>query len=233
MTRLRFRHLIITAASGLVLSACNSPDAPTETAEYEAVERAAAEDETGRQDRDSASGSMTDMDADTGADPNIDRDTTAGEVETEGDALSDIIGQDARFTTLTTALQAAALTDTLDNTNVEYTVFAPTNGAFTDMPDGALVDLLQPEQQQQLQAVLTYHVVPGKVMAADLQAAIGENGGSFSVDTVTEEELTATIVDGMVNLTDVSGNTARVIDTGIEASNGVVHAIDAVVLPGR
>jgi len=233
MTRLSFRPLIITAASGLVLSACSSPDAPSETAEYEAVQRAAAEDQASEQDSDSASDAMTDMGADTGADPNIDRDTRVGEVETEGDALSDIIGQDARFTTLTTALQAAALTDTLDNTNVEYTVFAPTNGAFTDLPDGALVDLLQPEQQQQLQTILTYHVVPGKVTAADLQAAIGDNGGSFSIDTVTEEALTANIVDGAVTLTNVSGNTARVIDTDIEASNGVVHAIDAVVLPGR
>jgi len=233
MTRPSFRPLIITAASGLVLSACSSPDAPTETAEYEAVERAAAEDQADGQDSDSASGAMTGMGADTGADPDIDRNTMVGEVETEGDALSDIIGQDARFTTLTTALQAAALTDTLDNTNVEYTVFAPINGAFTDLPDGVLVDLLQPEQQQQLQKILTYHVVPGKVMAADLQAAIGDSGGSFSVETVTEEQLTATIVDGAVTLTDMSGNTARVIDTDIEASNGVVHAIDAVVLPDR
>ncbi|MEL6955055.1 MAG: fasciclin domain-containing protein [Pseudomonadota bacterium] len=221
MTRTFFRPFLATAASALVLAACNSADAPSETAEYEAVEDAAAETDT----------AMSDMDSDTGADANVDRDADGGEVELDGNAITDIAAGDARFSTLVTALQAANLTDTLDNTNVEYTVFAPTNQAFTNLPEGVLVDLLQPEKQQQLQTVLTYYVVPGKLMAADLAEAIRQNGGSLSVDTVVEEDLMATIEDGMVVLTDTAGNTARVIDTDIEASNGVIHVIDTVVLP--
>jgi len=221
MTRTFFRPFLATAASALVLAACYSADAPSETAEYEAVEDAAAETDT----------AMSEMDIDTSADANVDRDAEGGEVELDSNAITDIAAGDARFSTLVTALQAANLTDTLDNTNVEYTVFAPTNEAFNNLPEGALVDLLQPEQQQQLQTVLTYHVVPGKVMATDLAEAIRQNGGSYTIDTVVEEDLTATIEEGMVVLTDTAGNTARVIDTDIEASNGVIHVIDTVVLP--
>ncbi|MFZ5710481.1 MAG: fasciclin domain-containing protein [Pseudomonadota bacterium] len=121
------------------------------------------------------------------------------------------------FKTLTAALTAAGLADTLKGEG-PFTVFAPTDDAFAALPAGTVDDLLRPENKDKLTAVLTYHVVPGKVMSADLT-----NG--MKARTVNGAELTITTEGG------VKVNDATVIQADIGASNGVIHVIDKVLLP--
>ncbi|MEO1245363.1 MAG: fasciclin domain-containing protein [Pseudomonadota bacterium] len=122
------------------------------------------------------------------------------------------------FTTLAAALEAAGLIDTLKGDG-PFTVFAPTDDAFAALPAGTVENLLKPENKDQLVAVLTYHVVPGKVKAADvvtLDSAATVNGKSVSIEAGDA----GVTVDG-----------ANVVTTDIMASNGVIHVIDAVILP--
>ena len=126
---------------------------------------------------------------------------------------------DGRFTTLAAALQAAELVDTLKGEG-PFTVFAPTDDAFAALPAGTLDSLLLPENKQKLTDILLYHVVSGKVMAADVV-------GLTSAPTVLGKDLTIKVQDGNVYLND----TVQVIITDIETSNGVIHVIDAVLLP--
>jgi len=122
------------------------------------------------------------------------------------------------FTTLTTALQAAGLVDTLKGKG-PFTVFAPTDEAFAKLPPGTVEDLLKPENKEKLVAILTYHVVPGKVLAAQV---IKMN----SAKTVNGQSLTISVNDGTVMV-----DNAKVIKTDILCSNGVIHVIDSVLLP--
>lgn len=133
-------------------------------------------------------------------------------------------------TTLVTAVKAAGLVETLKGEG-PFTVFAPTNAAFDNLPEGTLENLLKDENQEQLQAVLTYHVVSGSLMAKDVLKAVKMNDGKAEVETVNGATLSVTVVDGKVQLTDAKGNTATVTATDLKGSNGVVHVIDAVVLP--
>lgn len=136
------------------------------------------------------------------------------------------------LSTLVAAVTAADLVETLSSEG-PFTVFAPPNSAFEKLPEGTVASLLEPEQKDALTGVLTYHVVAGEVMAADLVAAIqGEEDGTFEITTVNGAILTASIVDGAPILTDAAGNTSSIIATDIDASNGVVHLIDTVVMPG-
>jgi uncharacterized surface protein with fasciclin (FAS1) repeats len=123
------------------------------------------------------------------------------------------------FSTLVQAIEAAGLTETLAAAG-PYTVFAPTNQAFEALPAGTLDQLLQPENQETLTQILTYHVLPQGVTAAEIVA--GE------VDTVAGSPLTVTVDDATGN---VSVNGATVVQADIPASNGVIHAIDQVLLP--
>ncbi len=123
-----------------------------------------------------------------------------------------------QFKTLVAAVQAAGLVDTLKGDG-PYTVFAPTDEAFAKLPEGTVENLLKPENKDQLIAVLTYHVVPGKVMSSDIA------GKKIEAATVQGSELT---IDAMK---DVKVDNAKVIAADIEASNGVIHVIDTVVLP--
>lgn len=122
------------------------------------------------------------------------------------------------FQTLVTAVEAAGLVETLKSEG-PFTVFAPTDEAFAKLPEGTLEDLLKPENKDKLAGILTYHVVSGKVMAADVV-------GMDSADTVNGKALTISQKDGSVMV-----NEANVTQTDIMASNGVIHVIDAVVLP--
>lgn len=133
--------------------------------------------------------------------------------------------------TLVAAVTAADLAGTLGSDG-PFTVFAPTDAAFAALPAGTVETLLKPENKATLQAVLTYHVVPGKVKAADLLALIEANGGEARLKTVAGGELLAQVENGKVVLTDGAGGTATVVATDIAASNGVIHATDAVSLPG-
>lgn len=129
--------------------------------------------------------------------------------------IVDTAASAGQFNTLVTALKKADLVDTLRGTG-PYTVFAPTDEAFAKLPEGALEGLLQ--DKEKLAAVLTYHVVPGKVMAADVKPG--------KVKTVQGQSLTVATKNDAVMVND-----ARVVKTDIAASNGVIHVIDSVVLP--
>ena len=133
-------------------------------------------------------------------------------------------------TTLVTAVQAAGLAETLSGDG-PFTVFAPTNDAFAKLPAGTVESLVQPANRDTLTAVLTYHVVAGELKAADVLAAIEAGGGSATLTTVQGAELTASLSGESVILTDAAGGTATVTATDLDASNGVVHVIDTVVMP--
>ncbi len=122
------------------------------------------------------------------------------------------------FKTLVAAVQAAGLVDTLKGKG-PFTVFAPTDEAFAKLPKGTVEDLLKPENKAKLVAVLTYHVVPGKVMAADVVKL-------KEAKTVQGQSVKIVVEDGKVKV-----DAANVVKTDIETSNGVIHVIDAVVLP--
>lgn len=133
------------------------------------------------------------------------------------------------LSTLVTALKAAELAAMFDEPG-NYTVFAPTNDAFGSLPEGTVESLLKPENKETLQNILKYHVVASEVMASDLLEQIKNNEGTFTFSTVAGAEISAMVVDGKVMLKDGAGNTAEVVQTDIDASNGVVHVIDAVVM---
>ncbi len=138
-------------------------------------------------------------------------------------------GNDA-FSTLVAAVKAAGLVDTLSG-NGPFTVFAPTNDAFDKLPKGTVESLLKPEAKDKLTAVLTYHVVAGKFEASAVMDAIAKNNGKFTVDTVQGGKIDLSLNDGKVILTDANKGTATVVIADVEASNGVIHAIDTVVMP--
>jgi uncharacterized surface protein with fasciclin (FAS1) repeats len=133
-------------------------------------------------------------------------------------------------TTLVTAIKAANLVETLKGSG-PFTVFAPTNDAFAKLPAGTLDALLKPEAKAQLAGLLTYHVVAGAVDSKALLAAIKTGNGSTVLSTVAGGKLTASIENGKIVLTDESGGKSTVTCVDIKASNGIIHVIDAVVLP--
>lgn len=142
----------------------------------------------------------------------------AGEYKAKKADLIDVAVSAGQFNTLAAALQAADLVDTLKGDG-PFTVFAPTDEAFAKLPEGTVETLLRPENIDQLTAILTYHVVPGSVYAADvvkLDKATTVNGSDVSIK----------VKDGGVHIDD-----ATVIKTDIGASNGVIHVIDTVILP--
>ena len=139
------------------------------------------------------------------------------------------VGNEA-FSTLVVAVKAAGLVETLSGDG-PFTVFAPTNDAFAKLPEGTVETLLTVEGKDQLTSILTYHVVSGKFEAAAVIEAINSNAGKFTVDTVQGGKIDLSLVDGNVVLTDVNGNTAVVVIADVAASNGVIHAIDSVVIP--
>ena len=132
--------------------------------------------------------------------------------------------------TLVAAVKAAGLVDTLAGRG-PFTVFAPTDAAFDRLPAGTLDALLKPENRATLAGILTYHVVPGRVSAAQLVNQIQANGGAAALKTVQGGTLTARLAGGKVVLTDANGGTATVVAADLKQSNGIIHVTDAVSLP--
>jgi len=132
--------------------------------------------------------------------------------------------------TLVAAVGAAGLVDTLQGAG-PFTVFAPTDKAFAALPEGTVANLLKPENKSTLSGILTYHVVPGTVTAADLKKLIKDGKGSAVVKTVQGGTLTAKIKGGAVELTDAKGGMAKVSQADVMQSNGVIHVIDKVLMP--
>lgn len=134
------------------------------------------------------------------------------------------------LSTLVAAVKAADLVDTLNGAG-PFTVFAPTNAAFDGLPAGKVDTLLKPENKQKLTGVLTYHVVAGKVTAADLARQIAAGGGTATLTTVQGAPLKASLSGSSVVLTDATGGTATVTTADVPQSNGVVHVINKVLMP--
>ncbi|MFP3920838.1 MAG: fasciclin domain-containing protein [Dichotomicrobium sp.] len=140
----------------------------------------------------------------------------------DGMAKKDIVDTAAaagQFETLVTAVEAAGLVETLKGDG-PFTVFAPNDDAFAKLPEGTVEDLVKPENKEKLTAILTYHVVPGKVMSSDIA------GKTVEAETVEGSELSIDATNG------VKVDDAKVVEADIEASNGVIHVIDTVVMPG-
>lgn len=157
-------------------------------------------------------------------------DTIKEEVVETAPNIVGVAAANPDFSTLVTAVKAANLVETLSGAG-PFTVFAPTNAAFEKLPAGTVETLLKPESLDKLTAVLTYHVVSGKFEAAAVIEAINNSKGKFTVKTVQGENLTLSLKDGKVILTDAKGGTSTVILADVAASNGVIHAVDTVVMP--
>ena len=133
-------------------------------------------------------------------------------------------------TTLVAAVKAAGLVDTLKSEG-PFTVFAPTNAAFDKLPAGTVDTLLKPENQEQLKKVLTYHVVAGRITSTKLAAMIKKGDGTAKFKTVEGGELTAMMDGSHIVLKDEKGDVATVTQADVMQKNGVIHVIDAVLLP--
>jgi uncharacterized surface protein with fasciclin (FAS1) repeats len=215
MTTTRTRRLVAAlAALGFVASACGDDGADSEssaaTTEAPVTTMAPAATE-----------------APMASEAPMDTEATMATEETEaaeGDIVDTAIAA-GDFTTLVAAVQAAGLEETLRGEG-PFTVFAPTDEAFAALPAGTL-DALLADPTGQLADILTYHVVPGAVLAADVVGLDGQ-----AVTTVNGATITVGVAaDGTVTLTDAAGNEVTVVATDVEASNGVIHVIDGVLLP--
>jgi uncharacterized surface protein with fasciclin (FAS1) repeats len=133
-------------------------------------------------------------------------------------------------TTLVAAVKAAGLVDTLSGPG-PFTVFAPTNKAFAKLPAGTVETVVKPENKATLTKILTYHVVAGKLSAADLMAQVKAGGGKAMLKTVQGEDLTVTVKAGHVILTDAKGGMSKVTVANVNQSNGVIHVVDTVLMP--
>ena len=133
-------------------------------------------------------------------------------------------------TTLVAAVKAADLVDVLSSEG-PFTVFAPTNAAFNNLPKGTVETLLKSENKEQLQTILKYHVVSGKFNAVDVSKLIAEGNGKAKIKTVTGGTLTAWSKGDGVYITDENGASAKVTIMDVNQSNGVIHVVDAVLLP--
>lgn len=133
-------------------------------------------------------------------------------------------------TTLVAAIQAAGLVETLSGPG-PFTVFAPTNAAFGKLPAGTVETLTQPANRATLTSILTYHVVPGRVTAADLVSQIQAGGGRATLTTAQGATLTATLSGSSVIITDAAGGASTVTIADVLQSNGVIHVVDTVLMP--
>jgi uncharacterized surface protein with fasciclin (FAS1) repeats len=148
--------------------------------------------------------------------------SSASKSTTASKNIVQIAASDPSLSTLVTALKAAGLVTTLEG-HGPFTVFAPTNAAFTALPAGTVTALLQPANKSELSSILTYHVVAGAYTSSSLPVG--------SVKTVNGADLTVSENGGQVNITDGKGNVAHVTTANIKASNGVIHIISGVLMP--
>ncbi len=145
--------------------------------------------------------------------------------------IVDIAISSEAHTTLVAAVKAAELVTTLKSDG-PFTVFAPVNDAFAKLPTDTVESLLKSENKATLSKILTYHVVSGNLDATAVMAAIKKGNGSVTLTTVSGGKLKASVENGKVKLTDENGSTSFVIMADLKGSNGVIHVIDSVVMPG-
>ncbi len=154
------------------------------------------------------------------------------EVEEKVPTIAEFISVDKGFSTFTTALKAAELYNTLSEEGV-YTIFAPINSAFENLPKGLQDEQLKPEDKEQLINILKYHIIPSKITKQDIIVAINEGRGSIPLRTLGGNLLTASLKGGSIFLIDENGNGGRLITTDVEASNGFINTIDKVMMPKK
>jgi uncharacterized surface protein with fasciclin (FAS1) repeats len=165
--------------------------------------------------------------APTSADPIV-----GGAAMSPNDTIVANASKASTLSTLVSAVTAAGLVETLSGAG-PFTVFAPDNAAFAKVPAATLTALMAPAGKADLSKILTYHVVSGRVTAADLTSQIQAGGGKAELTTVQGGKLTASVgANGSVILTDAAGGTSTVTQADVMQSNGVVHVIDTVVMPG-
>jgi uncharacterized surface protein with fasciclin (FAS1) repeats len=151
-------------------------------------------------------------------------------MEMEKNSIASIAMGNPDFSTLVAALKQAELASTFMEPG-EYTVFAPTNAAFAKVPKATMDNLMKPESKEQLQGLLKYHVLEGEWKADAVIKAINENNNAYTVTTLAGENLTLSLKDGKVMVKDGKGKMATVAMADVDASNGVIHGIDAVLMP--
>lgn len=134
-------------------------------------------------------------------------------------------------TTLVAAVKAAGLVDTLSGKG-PFTVFAPTNAAFAKLPAGTVENLLKPENKATLTKILTCHVVPANAMASAIKKMVKDDGGEHKVKTVGGCVFTAKVKGDMIEIIDGKGGVSTVTIANVKQSNGVIHVVDSVLLPG-
>ncbi|CAN5188588.1 fasciclin domain-containing protein [soil metagenome] len=134
-------------------------------------------------------------------------------------------------TTLVAAVKAAGLVETLSGPG-PFTVFAPTDDAFAKLPEGTVATLVEPANKATLTRILNYHVVSGRITAADLAARIAAGGGKAELTTVEGGTLTASMQGSGIILTDAKGGVSHITQADVLQSNGVIHVTDAVSMPG-
>lgn len=154
----------------------------------------------------------------------------AGVANAQTADVVDVAMGSKNHTTLVTAIKTADLVSTLKGKG-PFTIFAPSNSAFNKLPKGTVKKLLKPESKVALVKLLTYHVVAGNLKASDVLAAIKVGKGKAVIKTIQGENLVASLENGKVILTDSKGGKATVTTADLEASNGVIHAIDSVLMP--
>ena len=146
------------------------------------------------------------------------------------ETIVDVAVGNENFSTLVAALTAADLVSALQ-ADGPFTVFAPTNTAFSKIDAATLNSLLEEENQKVLAGILTYHVVPGKITATDVVAALKEGNGKVELETLNGQILTVVQKDEKIWLMDAKGNYGEITATDVMGSNGVIHVIDTVVMP--
>lgn len=214
------KHTFAATALLLALGAGYSPSASAQT------KVKADEKKTKMKDKQAANGSSTSGSMSSGSMAGSSAGVMVGGAMMTPD--KDIVANalnSSDHTTLVTAVKAADLVSTLQGEG-PFTVFAPTNAAFNKLPAGTVETLVQPANKQQLTTVLTYHVVPGRLLAADLQ-------DGQTLTTVQGEKLTVMKKGSSVMLRDSKGGTANVTIPNVVSSNGVTHVVDTVLMPGR
>ncbi|MAP81315.1 MAG: fasciclin [Aequorivita sp.] len=198
------------AVVGLLFASCE------DTKKKEAEERAAAEQIRMDRERDSLL-KVEEMNA-------------ARAAEMEANSIVAKAMGNSELSTLVSTLKAADLADTFKSEG-QYTVFAPTNEAFTNAPQSIIGNLMEPDNKDQLQDFLKYHVLQGKLPAADVLAKVKEANNKLDVTTLNGDILTISETNGKLMIKDSKGKTATVSSADIDASNGTVHVIDKVLMP--
>lgn len=210
---MKYSAFILTSVAAITLSACSSEPVDDDTMTSDAMPADTMQDDMAGSEMDRSSNPMV------GGAPMMASETI---VQNASNAPN--------LTTLVSAVKQAGLAETLSGSG-PFTVFAPTNDAFGKVPKATLEGLMKPASKDQLSKVLTYHVVPGNLTAADLAAQIQAGGGTAMLETVAGEDLTLTMAGNNIKIAGKGGSSAIVSTADVRQSNGVVHVIDGVLTP--